>query len=54
MRFNSLNPNCLATVKWIKETLSPKSHKVLENSNLPMVQDMEKLPRSFNLGDNLF
>lgn len=50
--FNLLNPSYFATVKRI--TLAPTSHRALENSILLIVQSIEKLPNSFNLGGSLF
>ena len=54
MHFNSCKPNCLVTVKGINDTLVPRSHNAIENSILPMVQGVEKLPGSFNFGGSLY
>lgn len=51
---SSFNPSCLATNKCINDTLAPRSQNVYENSTLPIVQGIEKLPGSFNFSRSLF
>lgn len=52
--WNSVSSSFLAIFNEIRETLVPRSHKSFEKLLLPILQEMEKFPRSLSFGGNLF